>query len=316
VKRELLAMGSTSHRRNAVLLTVALTFALSCAVPPRLMTFAEYRKTRHDIPCILEGSLGQGHLFYYGAAHVFDAGHQQIEDILKRWSAFRPTLALNEGGTPPVFDTIAETVGRNGESALVRWLARRDGIPVETFEPARTQLAEAVRGRFTVEQQKVSLVLRQILLQQQRTKAEFRAQDLQLEVTRVLGILNRTPGLEEAPHTFDDFQRSVAQLLPQLNDWRVVPNEWFDPAAEPPPTWVNELARAGSDFRDEFIMNTITGKMRRGHRVFAVIGASHVVMQEHVLRQRMSHVTTQCGISVNAVRKSTRTGGTAPSSAP
>jgi hypothetical protein len=42
-----------------VLLTVALTFALSsCTVPPpRLMTFAEYRQASHDIPYIIEGSL-------------------------------------------------------------------------------------------------------------------------------------------------------------------------------------------------------------------------------------------------------------------
>jgi hypothetical protein len=255
------------------------------------MTFAEYRDITHPVPYILTGASAQGQLLYYGAAHVYEADHPQIAEIQRRWEVFRPTYALNEGGTPPVYDTVAETVGRNGEAALVRWLARRDGVIVETFEPSREQLAHAVGDRFTVEQQKVSAVVRQLLLQQQRSDASFRAPDLEAEVTRVLTIIGRTPGLEGPPTTLGEFRASVARVLPQLQDWNKVPSEWFDPAAEPPPTWINELSRASSDYRDEVIIEKVLGKVREGHRVFAVVGASHVVMQERILRSRLSRTS-------------------------
>jgi hypothetical protein len=172
----------------------------------------------------------------------------------------------------------------------VRWLARRDGVSVETFEPSREQLVQAVRGRFTVEQQKVSAVVRQLLLQQQRTQENFRAEDLEAEVIRVLTILGRTRGLDGPPTTLEEFRASVMRLLPQLRDWNKVPSEWFDPAADPPPTSINELSLVTSDFRDQVIIDRIVARVREGHRVFAVVGASHVVMQERVLRSRLADI--------------------------
>ena len=142
------------------------------------MTFAEYEKVQLEVPYIVDITGDRGQLIYYGAAHVYDAKHPQIADIQRRWNRFRPTYALNEGGTPPIFSTLDETVGRNGEAALIRWLANRDGVVVETLDPSRGELAAAMRGRFTVEQQKVSLVLRQLLQQQQQRGGTFRVQDL------------------------------------------------------------------------------------------------------------------------------------------
>jgi hypothetical protein len=156
----------------------------------------------------------------------------------------------------------------------------------------RRRHTAAVGGRFTVEQQKVSAVVRQLLLQQQRTQDNFRAQDLKAEVIRVLALLSRTPGLEGPPTTLAEFQASVRRLLPELRDWGKIPSEWFDPAADPPPTWINELSLATSDFRDQVIIDRIVAKVREGHRVFAVVGASHVVMQERILRSQLDSLIT------------------------
>jgi hypothetical protein len=272
--------------RLIVVFAAALTTACASA-DPSLMSFSEYAARPRLFPQILQIQSVSGALFYYGAAHTNDPANPQIAEIQRLWGTFRPTFALNEGGNPPVFDTLEETVRRNGESALVRWLARRDGIPVATFEPSRAEIVAALVPRFTPEQIKVANVLRG-LSQDSRRAEQFRTSDIDTEVERVLTILSRTRGLEGAPTTAVEFAASATRLTPSSSDWRRPPAEWFDPVPDPPPTWFNAFARAESNFRDEVIMQKLTQKVRDGERVFAVIGGSHVVMQERALRSRLA----------------------------
>jgi hypothetical protein len=260
-------------------LSPVLAILLACTTAaPGIMTFEAYRRTEHPTPYIIQLSVPRGSLLYYGAAHVYDATHPQILDIQRRWAQFKPTYALNEGGTPPVLDTVEETVGRNGEAGLVRWLAKQDAIPVETLDPTNAQLLAASAERFTPEEFKLSSVLRQVS-QQNRRSEQFRASDLEAEVSRV-------PGMEGPPRTVAELETSTTKLLPMLTNWRAVPAEWFDPAIDPP-TWLNDLARFTSDYRDDFMLQRVITKLEQGHRVFAVVGATHVVMQERAVRWRI-----------------------------
>jgi hypothetical protein len=119
----------------------------------------------------------------------------------------------------------------------VRWLANRDRIPVETFEPTRAEIVAALVQRFTFEQIKVANVLRGVAPLGRRTE-ELRVADVDAEASRVLGVLSKTPGLQGVPLNISDLEGSVRRLLPQLGDWRQVPSGWLDPAPEPPPTWL------------------------------------------------------------------------------
>lgn len=272
--------------RPLVALTAAVTSACASA-DPGLMSFREYAARSHTFPQILQIQRASGALFYYGVAHTSDPANPQIADIQRFWQAFRPTFAFNEGGAPPVLDAVEETVGRYGESALVRWLARRDGVRVETFEPSRAEIVAALTARFTPEQIKVANILTQ-LSQDSRRAEQYRISDMDAEIDRVLTILSRTRGLEGVPTAAPEFATSATRLVPSSIDWRRPPSEWFDPVPDPPPTWFNAFARAESNVRDEVIMQKITQKVRDGERVFAVIGGTHVVMQERALRWRLA----------------------------
>ena len=250
------------------------------------MSFREYAARTHTFPHILQIQGASGALFYYGAAHTSDPADPQIAEIQRFWQSFRPIFAFNEGGAPPALDTVEETVGRYGESGLVRWLARRDEVSVETFEPSRAEIVAALAARFTPEQIKVANILRQ-LSQESRRAEQYRISDMDAEIGRVLTILSRTRGLEGAPTTPSEFATSAIRLVPPSSDWRRPPAEWFDPVPDPPPTWFNAFARAESDIRDEVIMRKLVQKVRDGERVFAVIGGTHVVMQERALRSRL-----------------------------
>jgi len=255
-----------------------------------MMTFAEYAKRDHRAPYVVSLTARNGaRLLYYGTSRVSDAADPTVSDIQARWKAFAPSYAFNEGGNLPIAATVAETVGRNGEPALVRWLANRAHVHLESIDPPRADLVKHLQERFTNEQIKLSLTLEQVGERQQRPHPP-RGEDLDAEIGRLLDLFGQTPGLEGPPTDLEELRASCERLLPQLQDWREVSTTWFDPAIEPPPTWLNELARAVNDYRDEVMVQRIITQLGKGDHVFAVVGLPHVVMQERTLRSRAEHL--------------------------
>jgi len=254
------------------------------------MTFAEYAKRDHRAPHVVSLTARNGaRLLYYGSSHVYDAADPAVSDIQSRWKAFDPSYAFNEGGNPTVAATVAETVGRGGEPALVRWLANRSHVHADSIDPPRADLVKHLQDRFTAEQIKVAMTLEQVA-EQQRRPTPLRGDDLDIEIGRILDLLGQVPGLDGSPIDLEELRASCQRLLPSLQDWREVPSAWFDPATEPPPTWINEVARAGNDYRDEFMVQRIVRQLEKGDHVFAVAGLTHVVMQERTLRSQAQHL--------------------------
>jgi hypothetical protein len=101
------------------------------------------------------------------------------------------------------------------------------------------------------------------------------------ELERILPIFNRTPGLGGHPRTLAEVSEAFAQRLPHADGCRSTPLGWFDPMR--PDTFLNRISRADSDFRDGAIVARLSRAVADGQRVFAVIGGTHVVMQEDML---------------------------------
>ncbi len=259
------------------------------------MNYAEYRAVEHSTPYVLEIEQGGSRLVYYGAAHFNAADDPQAADIERRWAALRPDIALNEGGDPPAEATRDIAIGRHGEPGLLRWLAKRDGVPIRSLDPTRAEEVGALRSSFPLEDLKLFYILRATMQDGQRAP-EFRAATPEVGVEKSLRYLATVPGLEGAPTSLAAFETLVRRRVPQLNDWRRVPPEWFDPAPEAPAAFTNPIARAMSEFRDQFIVDTLVMALREHKRVFAAVGASHVVMQEPVLRKRFRSVNGPFGL--------------------
>ncbi len=253
--------------------------------PAHVMTCEQYARVRHDTPYILQCARGGGRMIYYGARHVYDPADAQVQDIERFWNAFRPKIALNEGGDPPVASSRDEAVRRYGEAGLVRWLAARDGVPVTTFEPARQAEANDLLTQFSVEQVKVFYALRAVWQDGGRS-SEARATSAETLVDGVLSWYGELRGLELGPLSSAEFVAACKRLLPAGADWRRPQPEWFDPVPRGGNVlWTSRLARRASEFRDRHIVERLLSELKPGQRVFAVIGASHVVMQEPALRR-------------------------------
>jgi hypothetical protein len=248
------------------------------------MTFAEYARIRHPVPYLLEFSVARGALLYFGAEHIVgQTAHPQIQQIQDLWQRFRPTLALNEGWDPPVASRAEEAVKLYGEPGLLRFLASRDGVPCRNFEPLQGDEARFLRARYTPEEIKLFYLLRSVA----QNWRSLTAETVDRQAQRQLSNLSLVPGLEGAPNSIPEVGVAFSKLaLGQPSDWRRISVDDLDPATARPSRLQSlnaELAR----FRDAHIVDVLVAQVQRGERVFAVVGASHVVIQEALLRARL-----------------------------
>jgi hypothetical protein len=126
---------------------------------------------------------------------------------------------------------------------------------------------------------KLFYALRQVV--QHRREQNTEPLDRYLE--RFLERLGHVRGLEGVPRSLSEFERSIVrQFGTRLPDWRRVPDAWLRPTRQG--AFTNEIHRRVSEYRDRHMIQLLAGEVRRGQRVFAVVGFSHVVMQEPALR--------------------------------
>ena len=190
---------------------------------------------------------------------------------------FQPTVAYNEGGNPPTWEDLGESVRSYGEAGLVRFLAGRDEVPVATLEPPFDEEVAYLLKTYTPQQLKVFYVLRQV--------TEERAREGNTSVDdRINSWLSRdlpAHGLKNPPNTLTELTATCKELFPELTDWHQVPEEWFGPRRSG--HYTNKVAGDSGDFRNRYIFHLLVNRVKRGDRVFAVVGSSHVVVLEPAL---------------------------------
>jgi hypothetical protein len=246
-----------------------------------VMSFEEYVKKRHAVPYVLRLSAGKRRLVYFGAKHTYDPNDPQISQIEKWWLSLKPEVAFFEGGDPEASPAIVKSrdeISKNGEPSFVLFLAGRDNVPVHTLEPTQHAEIALLLKTYSPEEVKIFYALRLV----PQFKSGKRPETIEAYTKGVLAWLSSKPQLQGKPRTLGELQEISARLFPQLQNWRDVPQDWFDPAQVQ--TYLNKVSRQLSEFRDLHMLRLLTEQLVQGRRVFAVVGASHVVMQERALR--------------------------------
>lgn len=267
---------------------VALPVSAQVSQEPEIMTHKEYGRIRHQRPYLLQLKSGQGELLYFGVGHVYRIDDPQVAELERRFAEFRPTVLLNESQTPPVEATRELAVERYGEPGLVSFLAARHNIPVKSLDPPRMQEITYLLGtkRWTTEQVMLFYVLRRVA--ENNKKSNPRPADELVQ--QALDATAKAPGFEGLPKTVSEFEASAKRLLPSVVDWRKVKSTVFDPNPDLG-LYTNDLAYASSQYRDRYMVKLLADEVRKGGRVLAVVGASHVVMQERALKKALAQTS-------------------------
>lgn len=262
-----------------MIMLVLVAFAFAQSPAGRIMTFREYNRLHHGLPYILQVKEGKGRLVYFGIKHTCDPGNPQLQTIRKLWLALKPTLVLNEDISAEPRATLQESVEIDGERGALSYWAKQDRIPMRSidlnradeaamldkqFPPATVQLFYLIRGL----QQELPRRLKQDPHMKPGDVAVSDLKDLTREGVR--GVLATAADIDKA-----------WMSLHMPGDWREPKITWIEPNDNGP---LNRLSEASSELRDRHMVNVLLAALEKGDKVLAVVGASHVVMQEPDLR--------------------------------
>jgi hypothetical protein len=248
------------------------------AVDAPVMTYAEYNDLEHAQPYVLEIDAGAGALLYFGSSHTTNPADAQIDSIRRLWNAFRPTLALAEARKSGR-RSVDGAIRTFGESAAPVFLAKEAGIPVYTLEPPLELEIATMLREWSRERLLIFYVLRSYTARAVARRSDGQAREL-------IRDRGKWPGLEGTMRSVADMDSIWRREMPDGPDWRTLP--WESTWPNRNDTWLNALSAGLNRVRDQYMLAVIADLVRKGERVFAVVGSSHVVMQETALREKLS----------------------------
>ena len=262
----------------AVLIGCACFF--SCSSFPRPVTMlreSEYWRQPRTGTYVLQMESQSGSLMYFGARHTVNESSPQMAEIERRWDSFRPTMAFSEGCVWPLESTREESIRKHGEQGLLRYLAARDHVPVFCIEPGLRNEAGALISHFSALQIKLFYILRQAVVQSMLNRDPRDTGYVRI----ILDGLSAIHFLQAPPATLTDVERGVSRLFPELPDWRRISENYFYAPEET--SWLSKIHRMVNECRDRHMVNRLRRELRKGKRVFALVGRSHVAIQEPAL---------------------------------
>lgn len=231
-----------------------------------------YQSTQ--FPYVLTIKNRTGLLEYVGAKHTSDAAEPQLTEIESRWAAVKPTVALCEGRARMYRYASRNRTGKLSESELTRILANQSGIPLYTLEPTYQSEVQGLLEHFEPKLVATYMTIRVYCSEADRT-LEKRQDGL------ALGLLRKrtdVAGLRGTLSSVEELDEYWNQTFPDEPDWWTLSNTESTPRLKA----VGDRSR---QIRGEHMVQSLVELVNRGHRVFAVVGASHVIRQEPVLRK-------------------------------
>ena len=227
-----------------------------------------------EFPYVLNLRHPEGALTYVGALHTSDAQHPQLQEIQSLWDEFKPTVAFCEGRERMNrFSSIPEK-GTLSESRMVRILAYQNDVPLYSLEPAYADEVAGLLDKFDPKMVAVYTTLRTYTTEAKNVSNDSKeslALGLLKKRTNVEGLAGTFTSLKE----FDDYWKVHFEDAP---DWRTLPNTESVPL-------LRQVGDVSREVRGQHMVASLSELVGKGERVFAVVGASHVIRQELQLRR-------------------------------
>jgi len=222
-------------------------------------------------PYVLRVERGRARLLYVGAQHTSDATNPQLAEIERLWAEFKPTVALCEGRASMFKYASRPATGTLRESELVRILAQRSEVPLYTLEPEYDAEVNGLLRKF-----EPRLVATYLTLRVFTSEAKGHDGDRDALALHLLRKRTDAPGLRGSLTSVADLDAYWRKQFPGAPDWRTLPD------TESLPLLV-EVGNVSRELRGDHMVRTLVDLAARGERVFAVVGASHVIRQEPAL---------------------------------
>ncbi len=251
----------------------------------RLMTYEEYENAEQIFPHFFEVEKNGQLISYFGAEHIGDPSHEQNAQIETAWESFVTrtekdhTIVFVEGGLGDTQKAKEESIRHGEEGGLATYLAEQAGIPVESPEPSLSYEVAELLKQFSKEEILYYYFSRAV----DQWKRTENSEDVLKYVQQLISDEAEALGFAENNilATLSETHKKIFGTEFDMNDL-----EQFEKAADPVNIYSvsNQVARATSILRDQYILKEIEKKWHEGKSLFIVYGATHAIMQEPAIR--------------------------------
>jgi hypothetical protein len=277
-----------NHDFKKFQIIIPLFLLLACStnekkeLRPDMLKYEEYVKKEIHLPYILNIKKGNKHLIYYGAKHSFDPTDSMFLDIEKRFNELKPDIAFNEGGNDwPLINDCDSTIKLTGDPGYLRYLCRKNNVQVISIEPPDSLEYKYMLTKY----KKIDVVLMYFCRQigQLQNQGEISDNHFEKYMNRYLQDLkSQGISLSDNEVHLNFITNYYEKFFNTKFNWKE-----FDPTNYQPiysKTLLNEICRESTYFRDRFIINKIEETFKTKDKIFVVMGGSHLVIEEPVLR--------------------------------
>ena len=246
-----------------------------------LLTSEEYSALvdTHPRPYIVEfETQNGGALLFYGSEHTQNPDDPQIFDIQTRWNDFQPSVALVESRLGFFVQGFQNPVKEYGEMGWVFSLARKDNVPVYTWEVPREREIQYALEEYSKEQVALFYILRSYF----SNLRYGRPDDPDAVAEGYIRERKDYPGIENVIISVKQIDTIWQRDFPDEADWRDISDQFGLPG------YLGEIAARTNGARDEHFVRVIIDLVQKGERVFAIAGSSHAVKLEPALQATLS----------------------------
>jgi hypothetical protein len=232
-----------------------------------------------SLPYVWEDSAGIKHLAVVGTLHTRDPRAPMYIEIERVFERLRPDLVLHESRGPERADTLRDrAIERGGGIGHAHYLANRQGAVIQSGDaPERAEFA-ALLERYPAEEVLVFLTSQRLLGGYDPDSAAV----AQAYPRFFTGYLHEY-GLpfRDGWDTWSGFLRTYARVMGRPLTASSWDPDWVSPIRDA--GRLSEIARASTEFRDEWLLNAIRQELQDHDRVLVIFGGWHVVALEPVL---------------------------------
>lgn len=265
--------------------TLAATSSLPCA---EFLSWDDHNRIyrANEGTYILDIEKGEGRALYIGTFHTNDPDDPQIAEIVDRWDEFQPSVALLESQLGLYLGGLRAGVDMFGEAGAVYALARSHDVPVYSLEPAYEDEVAGLLEDFAPEHVAVYFTMR-VFWSECRGKPANSLDSLALHLLRKR---THVDGLRDSITSIGELDAVWSRDFSGLPDWRDAASsdlstyQVYEDVTTEGGAILSAIANADREVRGRHMCRILIDLLNQGERVFAVVGRSHVIRQEPILR--------------------------------
>ena len=283
-------------------LLILLAALLSCSnyQVKRIKVPEELSIPPRENPNVLTVKSKKGELLYYGAIHSIDTNNSQNKEIEALWDSFQPTLAFSEGGIWPLERNRRDAITKHGEQGLLRFLASRDNVPIESIDSTMRNQAVFLRRQYTPVEIKMYFILLQTIINRKlkRNLDDVSFVDLILKsLVKISSRKNIARNLsnyynldKSSPRNLKEFEYLMSKRFPEIRNWKEFPDSYFYDSRKG--KFLPGIHQKLIEFRNRMMLAKLKAKLKKEARIFVVAGRNHLERLEPALHY-MTQVKTR-----------------------